>query len=176
MSVMFDFDSVKKRLQDRLKAKTSWANILFFSTNQRIIDIVAEEIAYSMQYDEMLTRESKWNIAQQITSIMSENQFFNYVVYNRAYYANDYKSIKSDIQKYINENPDGINHINIKVFNREIKKDDSLYIELSGEGNIDINKKMFTIREYSGICNIIVNEDEFYSKIIEWVENQIKNT
>lgn len=78
MSVMFDFDSVKKRLQDRLKAKTSWANILFFSTNQRIIDIVAEEIAYSMQYDEMLTRESKWNLAQQITSIMSENQFFNY--------------------------------------------------------------------------------------------------
>ena len=75
---MFDFDSVKKRLQDRLKAKTSWANILFFSTNERIIDIVAEEIAYSMQYDEMLTRESKWNLAQQITSIMSENQFFNY--------------------------------------------------------------------------------------------------
>jgi hypothetical protein len=78
MSVMFDFDSIKKRLQDRLKAKTSWANILFFSTNQRIIDIVAEEIAYSMQYDEMLARESKWNLAQQITSIMSENQFFNY--------------------------------------------------------------------------------------------------
>lgn len=97
-----------------------------------------------------------------------ENQFFDYVIYNHAYYANDYKGIKSDIQKYISENPDGINHINIKVYNREIKKDNSLCIELSGEGNIDINKKMFTLREYNGICSIIVSEDEFFTVILQW--------
>ena len=100
-----------------------------------------------------------------------ENQFFDYVVYNRAYYANDYKCIKSDIQKYISENSDGINHINIKVYNRPIfynGKNEIPTIELSGEGNIDINKKMFTVREYNGICSIIVSEDDFFTTILQW--------
>jgi len=78
MAIQFDFDSIKQRLQNSLRAKTSWANILFYSTNMRLIDIVAEEIAYDMQYDEMLTREAKWNISRQISSIMAETKFFSY--------------------------------------------------------------------------------------------------
>jgi len=76
--IQFDADSIKERIKTRLQAKESWKNILFFSTNQRLIDIFAEELAYDMQYDEMLTTECKWNIAQQKTSLMAETKFFNY--------------------------------------------------------------------------------------------------
>jgi hypothetical protein len=78
MSIQFDADSIKQRLKDRLRSKSSWANILFFSTNQRLIDAVAEEIADDMQYDEILTRETKWGLARQISSLMAEVKFFNY--------------------------------------------------------------------------------------------------
>ncbi|MFA5759731.1 MAG: hypothetical protein WC942_10305 [Clostridia bacterium] len=76
--IQFDAESIKARLIERLKAKESWANILFYSTNQRLIDIFAEELAYNMLYDELLTREIKWSFARQISSLMAETKFFNY--------------------------------------------------------------------------------------------------
>jgi len=79
----FDYDSIRERLISRLRAKESWKNILFNSTNARLIDVFAEELAYDMQYDEMLTTEAKWNLAQQMSSIMSETDFFNYYPYRK---------------------------------------------------------------------------------------------
>jgi hypothetical protein len=76
--VKFDAQSIKERIIDRLKSKESWADVLFFSANQRLIDIFAEELAYDMQYDEILTREVKWSLARQTSSLMAETQFFNY--------------------------------------------------------------------------------------------------
>mgnify|MGYP001231085192 CR=1 FL=1 len=81
--IQFDAVSIKNRLIERLKAKTSWADILFYSANNRLIDIFAEELAYDAQYDEMLTREGKWSIAQQISSLLAETQFFNYYPYRK---------------------------------------------------------------------------------------------
>lgn len=81
--IQFDAVSVAERIKDKLRAKSSWQDILFFSTNQRIIDAVAEEIADDMQYDEKLTTECKWNLAKQTTSILAENKFFNYFPYRK---------------------------------------------------------------------------------------------
>jgi len=76
--IQFDAESIKARIIDRLKSKESWANVLFYSTNQRLIDIYAEELAYNMLYDELLTTEIKWNLARQRSSLMTEARFFNY--------------------------------------------------------------------------------------------------
>lgn len=81
--VQFDFDSIKNRLIERLRTKESWKNILFFSTNSRIIDVFAEELEYCMQMNEIYSTECKWTLAKQRSSIMSEVQFFNYYPYRK---------------------------------------------------------------------------------------------
>lgn len=78
MSIKFDFESIRNRIQATLRASESWANILFYSTNQRLIDAVAEEIYYDMQYNEITTTETKWSLAKQLSSLLSQTQFFNY--------------------------------------------------------------------------------------------------
>jgi hypothetical protein len=81
--IQFDAESIKNRLIDRLRAKESWANVLFYSTNLRLIEIFAEELAYDMQYDEILTREAKWSQSRQTSSLLAETQFFNYVPHRK---------------------------------------------------------------------------------------------
>jgi len=81
--IRFDADSIKQRIKDRLRSKSSWAKILYYSANQRIIDAVAEEFAYLMLNDEILTVEGKWNLARQRSSLMAENKFFNYFPYRK---------------------------------------------------------------------------------------------
>lgn len=81
--VSFDYDSIRNRLIERLRAKESWKDILFYSTNARLIDIFAEELAYNMQMNEIYTTECKWSLAQQISSILTEVQFFNYTPHRK---------------------------------------------------------------------------------------------
>ena len=105
-------------------------------------------------------------------------EFFDFVIYNRSFYANDYKNFVTETKKYIESHNENIISINVKVYNRSVfynGKNEIPTIELSGEGNINLRDKIYTIKNYDRICNIIVNEDEFYSKIIEWVENPTTN-
>lgn len=81
--IQFDFNSIKQRITDRLRAKESWADILYYSANSRLIDIFAEELAYVSLYDEILTTETKWSLAQQRSSLMAETQFFNYYPFRK---------------------------------------------------------------------------------------------
>lgn len=74
----WDHDSVLERLKNRLKSKSRFRNFLFFSTNQRMLEVVAEEFQEAMRSDEYLTRESKWGTAQEISSLMPQTSFFNY--------------------------------------------------------------------------------------------------
>jgi len=63
---------------DSLKVKLGDTDFLFFSTNLRILETVAEELTETVRYDEYLTRESKWNIARNISSLLTQSEFFNY--------------------------------------------------------------------------------------------------
>lgn len=74
----FDFESVRARLVNNLRSKTSWADVLPFSTNQRLIDIVAYGVSELARYDEYLLRESKWDLAQNITSLMTQASVLGY--------------------------------------------------------------------------------------------------
>ena len=82
-TLKFDFDSIRLRLIDRLKAKNSWKDILYFGAQTRLIDSISEELSYDMQYDEFLSREIKWDTARQRSSLITEARFFNYSPYRK---------------------------------------------------------------------------------------------
>ena len=106
-------------------------------------------------------------------------EFFDFVTYSRSFYANDYKNFVMETKKYIASHEENIISINVKVYNRPVfynGKNEIPTIELSGEGNINLRDKIYTIKEdYNRICFTIVGEDEFYNSIIEWVKNPIIN-
>lgn len=74
----FDFTSIRNRMITSLQSKASWANILFFSTNQRLIDIVAEEVSELAKYVDYQTREAKWTLAQNRSSLVTQAQLLGY--------------------------------------------------------------------------------------------------
>jgi hypothetical protein len=76
--MQFDFDSVKDRVIENLRKKASWAEILFFSTNSRLVDAFAEEIANIASYDEFLTRNTRWDLATEKSALVTQAQFMQY--------------------------------------------------------------------------------------------------
>ena len=106
-------------------------------------------------------------------------EFFDFVMYYRSFYADNYKGFVMETKKYIASHKENITYINVKVYNRPVfynGKNEIPTIEISGEGNINLRDKIYTIKEdCNRICFTIVPEDEFYSKIIEWVKNPIAN-
>ena len=74
----FSYDDVRDRLITTLQSKSSWANLLPYSTNRRLIDTVASGISELATYDEYLTRETKWNLSQNISSLMTNSKFLGY--------------------------------------------------------------------------------------------------
>lgn len=83
MASNFDFASIRQRIIDRLRAKVSWSDILYISTNTRLIDAFAEELAYCMLYDEYLARERKWGIASNRSSLLSFQDIFKYKAHRK---------------------------------------------------------------------------------------------
>lgn len=81
--IQFDYDSILNRLTSNLKTLLGDSDFLFFSTNLRILEAVAEELAEEMAYDEYLTREAKWNLARNVSSLLSQTDFFNYVPHRK---------------------------------------------------------------------------------------------
>lgn len=117
-------------------------------------------------------------IIQLEASESKSKEFFDFVTYNRSFYANNYKNFVAETKKYIASPKENIVSINVKVYNRVVfynGKNEIPTAELSGEGNINLRDKTYTVKDYDRICSTVVNEDEFYNKIIEWAENPIKN-
>ena len=81
--VQFDFTSVLTRLENSLSAKFNHQELLFFGTNRRLLEVVAEEIARLSNYDEYLTREAKWGVSRNISSLLTQAQFFNYKAHRK---------------------------------------------------------------------------------------------
>lgn len=79
----FDFQSIRDRIITRLREKESWKDILYYGGNTRLIDAFSEELEYQAQYDEFLTREIKWGLARQRSSLVAESQFFNYIPHRK---------------------------------------------------------------------------------------------
>ncbi len=74
----FDFDSIRTRLITNLRKRISWVNILPNSVSMRLIDTIAEEQAEMNRYNEYLTRESKWDLARNISSLFYMSSLLGY--------------------------------------------------------------------------------------------------
>lgn len=74
----FDQQSIENRIKTSLRAKSEWADLLFFGTNQRLISVVAEEEAQFSRYLEYLTRETKWSLARNVSSLLYQSFAHNY--------------------------------------------------------------------------------------------------
>lgn len=76
--MQFDFDSVYTRLENDLRSKASWAEILFYSTNRRLLEVVAEGISQLASYDEWLTHNTKWDLATEKSALVTQAKFMQY--------------------------------------------------------------------------------------------------
>jgi hypothetical protein len=65
----FDTQAVKARLIERLQKHSGWARILSDSTISSVFDVIAEGFNENARYLEYLTNESKWENAQNMSSL-----------------------------------------------------------------------------------------------------------
>lgn len=78
--MVFDYVSILNRLRENLKEGLGEnSELLLSSTNQRILEAVAEELQEQVRYNEYLTREAKWDTSQNLSSVLSQIGFFNYL-------------------------------------------------------------------------------------------------
>ena len=64
----YDYESIKTELTNRLESRLN-GRILSNSTAMYLIDIIAERFSQMAAYGEYLTRESKWTLARNTSSI-----------------------------------------------------------------------------------------------------------
>lgn len=81
--MLYDVDSIRNRLIQRLKSKTSFADFLEFSVNLRLIDSISEEIAELARYDDYNLTECKWDLAQNKSSLVAESKIRDYEPYRK---------------------------------------------------------------------------------------------
>jgi len=79
----YDVDSIRNRMITRLRGKASWANILAYSVNLRLIDCFAEELSDLANYDTYLTRETKWSLARNSSSLLSAESIHRYEAHRK---------------------------------------------------------------------------------------------
>jgi len=74
----FDRESIKQRLINGLRAKNAWANILDTSVLDGLVTPFAEEENRIALYNEYLQRETRWNLAQNLTSLTTQSTINGY--------------------------------------------------------------------------------------------------
>lgn len=79
-TIQFDFDSIKNRIKENLQNKSEWADFLSYGVADNIIDPIAQEMAYQMQYNEYLTIENMWKKARNKSSLLVQSPIHGYIV------------------------------------------------------------------------------------------------
>lgn len=79
----YDANSIAERVIDRIKTKIGQKEILFVGANRRFVDALSEEFADVAQEQEYLTREAKWSLAREFSSILAQTEFFPYVPHRK---------------------------------------------------------------------------------------------
>lgn len=81
--IQFDYDTILAALKDNLSQIMEDADISGYSSAQRILEPVAEEMQSITGYMEYLTRESKWSVCQNLSSILTQAGMFGYRVHRK---------------------------------------------------------------------------------------------
>lgn len=80
MPVAFDFNNIKQRILNNLASKTEWSSFLDYGTASLLVDSIAQELAYEIQYKEYLTNENAWALARNKSSLLVEAPVHGYEV------------------------------------------------------------------------------------------------
>lgn len=80
--VQFDYDSIRNDLMNSLQKRLD-GRILPNSTAMHLIDIFAEKFSQIAAYNEYLTRENKWSLAQNTSSILTQLELFGYTPHRK---------------------------------------------------------------------------------------------
>ena len=75
--VQFDYDSIRSDMIFSLENKLN-GKLLENSTSVKLIEVVAERLSEISAYAEYLTRESKYSLAQNTSSILNQLELFGY--------------------------------------------------------------------------------------------------
>jgi len=75
--VQFDYDTIRNDLINNIQKRLQ-GRILTNSTAMHLIDIFAERLSQIVAYDEYLSRENKWSLAQNTSSILTQLELFGY--------------------------------------------------------------------------------------------------
>lgn len=77
-SVTFDYDSIKTRILTSLSAKSEHTQVFSDSATIKLIEAIAEEQAYEVNYQESNTLENNWGLAQNPSSLLTESKVHGY--------------------------------------------------------------------------------------------------
>ena len=80
--LQFDYESILNRLTEGLSTRIG-GTLPGGSTAQRILEVVAEKLAQTVRYAEYLTRETKWSLAQNSSSILTQLELFGYTPHRK---------------------------------------------------------------------------------------------
>ena len=75
--LQFDYESILSELKLNLSKKLG-GTITGGSAANRLLEVIAEELSQISRYAEYLTRESKWSLAQNSSSILTQLELFGY--------------------------------------------------------------------------------------------------
>lgn len=73
----FDYESILNDLTSKLQEKLG-GSVSGGSSVRRILEVIAEKLAQVVRYSEYLTRETKWSLAQNSSSILTQLELFGY--------------------------------------------------------------------------------------------------
>jgi hypothetical protein len=79
-TVSFDYQSIFNRLYNFLKQKSEHKDMSPYGTNVLLLEDLATEMAYEMLYDEYATRETKWSLARNISSLVTQSLFHGFKI------------------------------------------------------------------------------------------------
>lgn len=83
MANNYTFDGIKQLIKDRLSLKSSWKKTLFYGTYERIIDAVAFGIDKLVYLSEFLYKESNYETATKISSLLTKAKPLLYKSYRK---------------------------------------------------------------------------------------------
>lgn len=112
--IQFDFDSIKERIKSSLSSKSEWADFLSYGVADNLIDPIAQELAYAMNYNEYLTYENFWQKARNKSSLLVQSTVHGYNV-PRKKGAIGTLRVSTD-SKFSSNNPTGNNVVISKFF------------------------------------------------------------
>ncbi len=82
-AIAWDSSSISRRIIDRLRAKESWAEILNDASDRFMIDAVSDELAEYTRENEFLSRERKWSLAQNLSSMVAASKAYDYKAHRK---------------------------------------------------------------------------------------------